>query len=121
MTDTSAETVKQMAAAFERAAKWAVAMDGARRSAHDSLTAATLRALVAERDAAVEREAKLREAVVAFVAWLDAEDSPPNYGSLTRDTHPEGKLIWREWWNRNLRLCKTAQKLGHAALAEAPR
>jgi hypothetical protein len=55
----------------------------------------------------------------AFVAWLDAEDTLPSYGSLTRDTHPEGERIFMEWWQRNLRLCKEAQAAGRAAIAKA--
>lgn len=55
----------------------------------------------------------------AFVAWLEAEETSPNYGSLTRDTHPEGERIWREWFGRNLRLCREAQDLGRAAIAAA--
>lgn len=58
-------------------------------------------------------------AVRAFVAWLDAEDGAPDYGSLTRDTHPEGERIWHEWYERNLRLCKNAQELGRAVIARA--
>ena len=61
---------------------------------------------------------KLLAAVRAFVAWLDAEEGKPEYGTLTRDTHPEGERIWREWFDRNLRLCAEAQKQGREVLAE---
>ena len=54
-----------------------------------------------------------------FVAWLDAESAGPDYGSMARDTHPEGERIWREWWGRNLRLCGEAQQMGRAAIAKA--
>lgn len=66
-----------------------------------------------------EAARQMLAAVRAFVAWLDAEDSMPNYGTQSRDTHPEGERIWREWYDRNLRLCDEAQRLGHAAIAAA--
>jgi len=67
------------------------------------------------RDAAPD----LLAAVVSFVAWFDAENASPSYGTLTRDTHPEGERIWREWWDRNLRLCARAHDLGRAAIVKA--
>ncbi len=61
------------------------------------------------------------DAVRAFVAWLDAEDGSADYGTQTRETHPEGERIWRERWERNLRLCGEAQDKGHAFLATLDR
>lgn len=72
-----------------------------------------LPALLAELDGVRQGE----DAVRAFVAWLDAEDERPDYGTQTRETHPEGERIWRERWERNLRLCGEAQDKGHAFLA----
>ena len=69
-------------------------------------------------DALEAENERLREAVTAFVAWLDHDDSSPDYGSLTRDTHPDGEAIWSEWWNRGLGLCDRAVNLGRAALAK---
>lgn len=83
-------------------------------------------AAVAEYDAAIAEvegmaadNARLHKAVCAFVAWLDAEDGSPDYGVLSRDTHPEGERIWKEWFDRNIRLCDIAQNLGHEAIAKA--
>lgn len=57
------------------------------------------------------------EASRSIVAWLESEDSGPDYGSLTRDTHPEGEQIWRQWWDRNIGLCDQALKQARAALS----
>ena len=57
----------------------------------------------------------LLKATRAFVAWLETEDRGPDYGSLSRDTHPQGEQIWREWWERNQTLCDEALELGRAA------
>lgn len=67
--------------------------------------------------ALLDRVERGEEAVRAFVAWLDAENSRPDYGTQTRDTHPEGEHIWQEWWKRNQRLCREAQDKGRAFLA----
>ncbi len=56
------------------------------------------------------------DAVRAFVAWLDAEDGKPDYGTQTRDTHPNGERIWREWFVNNLDLCARAKAKGHVFL-----
>lgn len=45
-----------------------------------------------------ERERLLEEAAEAcraLVAWDESEKNGPDYGSLTRTTHPQGELIWR--------------------------
>lgn len=51
-----------------------------------------------------------------LIAWFEAERGSPNYGSLTRDTHPEGEMIWREWYERNMRLCDRAEASARRAL-----
>lgn len=61
----------------------------------------------------------LGEACGYIVAWLESEDKGPDYGELTRDTHPEGERIWREWWNEQLELCDKALTFSRAALAKA--
>lgn len=64
----------------------------------------------------LEYIAALQAAVQTFVLWLDREDARPNYGGLTRDTHPEGNRIWREWYYGNMDLCSEAQARGRAVL-----
>lgn len=70
----------------------------------------------AERDAAQAEAARLREVVVSLIAWWDAEEAGPDYAGMSRDTHPEGERIWREWWDRQLRLCERTHKLSRSAL-----
>lgn len=53
-----------------------------------------------------------------IVAWLESDDIGPNYGSLTRDTHPEGEKIWREWWERNIALCDKALEMAQAVVSK---
>lgn len=62
---------------------------------------------------------ELAAATAAFVDWLESEDTSPDYGGLTRNTHPRGEEIWREWWDSNLEKCDRAKRLGKAALAAA--
>lgn len=50
-------------------------------------------------------------------AWSDSEDAGPDYGGQSRDTHPDGELIWRQWWEGNLSLCARAQDETRNALA----
>ncbi|MEC5289432.1 MULTISPECIES: hypothetical protein [unclassified Aurantimonas] len=52
-------------------------------------------------------------------AWSYSEDKGPDYGGLSRDTHPDGEAIWRRWWEGNLDLCDRAQKATDAAVAKA--
>jgi hypothetical protein len=61
---------------------------------------------------------ELREALALHVAWADSEESGPNYGSLSRDTHPNGESIWRDWWEGNLSLCGRADRATRDALAK---
>jgi hypothetical protein len=59
------------------------------------------------------------EACCSFVAWLESDEAGPDYGTLTRDTHPEGERIWREWWHLQQDLCRRAQDEARAAIAKA--
>lgn len=61
---------------------------------------------------------RLREALRAHQAWADADRAGPDYGTLTRATHPRGEDIWSRWWRDQLELCDLAQRLTRAALAE---
>ncbi|MEK9751609.1 MAG: hypothetical protein VW338_00135 [Rhodospirillaceae bacterium] len=67
------------------------------------------------RDAAPELLAAAR----AMIAWGDAEKTGPDYGSQTRDTHPDGEKIWRLWWDNQTALCERAFDTARAALAKA--
>ena len=67
---------------------------------------------------AAKRIEELEAPCRALLAWLEGEQSGPDYGSQTRDTHPEGEKIWEEWWNRQLRLCDEAEQLARAALSK---
>ena len=62
---------------------------------------------------------ELLEACEAMIAWDDAEKAGPDYGSLTRDTHPEGEAIWRKWWDGQSELCARAFSLARVAIAKA--
>ncbi|HRK67164.1 MAG TPA: hypothetical protein PKY73_06385 [Hyphomonas sp.] len=50
-------------------------------------------------------------------AWSDSEDAGPDYGDQSRDTHPDGERIWRQWWEGNLSLCARAQDETRNALS----
>lgn len=63
--------------------------------------------------ALIEAEA----ALALHQAWSDSEDAGPDYGGQTRDTHPDGERIWRQWWDGNLSLCDRAQEATKGALA----
>jgi len=76
---------------------------------------AALAARVIEQDA---RIARLTEALRLHQAWSDSEDAGPDYGAQTRDTHPDGERIWRQWWDGNLDLCARAQEATRAALED---
>jgi hypothetical protein len=64
-----------------------------------------------------ERESAL-DACRALVAWDDAEKAGPDYGTLTRDTHPNGEAVWRRWWNDQQALCDHAFATARAFLAK---
>lgn len=81
--------------------------------AEQPVDVASLEARIEELEA---ENGRLREAVAAFVAWLDSEDAGLDYNGMTRDTHPSGEFIWHKWWNGNLALCDRALELGRAAL-----
>lgn len=61
-------------------------------------------------------ESKAMAAARAILAWLESEKAGPDYGSQTRDTHPDGERIWREWWERQLRLCDASERLAREAV-----
>ncbi len=61
----------------------------------------------------------LLEACRMMIAWNDAEEAGPDYGSQTRDTHPDGEQIWQRWWDDQLRLCARAFDTARAAIAKA--
>lgn len=77
--------------------------------------APSLAARVIEQDA---RIARLTEALRLHQAWSDSEDAGPDYGAQTRDTHPDGERIWRQWWDGNLDLCARAQEATRTALED---
>lgn len=56
-------------------------------------------------------------AAKAIVAWFASERSGPDYEGLARDTHPEGELIWRKWWDRQQEWCQISEACARAALA----
>ena len=58
----------------------------------------------------------LERACRSLIAWFDAENTGPDYGSLTRNTHPDGEAIWSAWWNGQQRLCERAETEARAAL-----
>lgn len=61
---------------------------------------------------------EMYEACKTMIAWFDSERTGPDYGTLTRDTHPDGEKIWRLWWDNQLDLCKRAETLSRAALTK---
>jgi len=61
----------------------------------------------------------LLEACRTMIAWDDAEKQGPDYGTQTRDTHPDGELIWKRWWDDQQRLCERAFDTARAAIARA--
>ena len=61
----------------------------------------------------------LLAATKAFVAWLESDNNGPGYGSMDRDSHPDGELIWRRWWDDQRRLCDRALDLGPPAIRAA--
>ena len=71
-------------------------------------------------DLAAERE-RLLTALRLHKAWADSERTGPDYGGQSRDTHPDGERIWRQWWDNQLDLCDRAQTATDAALASETR
>ena len=71
-------------------------------------------------DLAAERE-QLLTALRLHKAWADSERTGPDYGGQSRDTHPDGERIWRQWWDNQLDLCDRAQTATDAALASETR
>ena len=69
---------------------------------------------------AAERE-RLLTALRLHKAWADSERTGPDYGGQSRDTHPDGERIWRQWWDNQLDLCDRAQTATDAALASETR
>lgn len=61
----------------------------------------------------------LAEAAAKHLEWIDKERAGPDYGGLTRDTHPAGAAIWSRWWSEQLDLCAETEALARAALAKA--
>ncbi|GGE36537.1 hypothetical protein GCM10007276_12540 [Agaricicola taiwanensis] len=72
-----------------------------------------LEAKLTTRDSLLDDMAK---ALALHKAWADNERDGPNYGGLTRDSHPDGERIWRQWWDGNLDLCDRANRATDAAL-----
>ena len=61
---------------------------------------------------------EMLEACRTMLAWFESEKSGPDYGTQGRKTHPDGERIWREWWERQLKLCDDAERLSRAAIAK---
>ena len=57
------------------------------------------------------------EACKTFLAWLDREDSSPEYPTGVDRSSPQGDAIWREWFDTNVAICRLAQEQARAALA----
>jgi hypothetical protein len=62
---------------------------------------------------------ELLEAAHKHVEWIEEERNGPNYSGLTRDTHPNGEAIWRDWWDSQLELCAETEALARAAINKA--
>jgi len=56
------------------------------------------------------------DAARALLAWDDSEKAGPDYGSMTRDTHPDGEAIWQCWWSDQQRLCERAFDMAREAV-----
>lgn len=57
------------------------------------------------------------DAARKLIAWFDAEKTGADYGTLTRDTHPQGEKIWQIWWDMQGQYCVDAEASARAALA----
>ena len=53
---------------------------------------------------------ELLECAQNIAAWLSSDSSGADYGGLSRKTHPEGEQIWREWYDRQQRLCEATER-----------
>jgi hypothetical protein len=62
---------------------------------------------------------ELYEAAAKHLEWIEKEHAGPDYGGLTRDTHPDGERIWRRWWDEQLDLCADTERLCREGLAKA--
>ena len=70
-----------------------------------------------EWQAVVESNRLLRRAAEKHLEWIEKEHAGPQYGKLTRDTHPLGEAIWRQWWDEQYDLCADTELLCRVALA----
>ena len=74
-------------------------------------------ALRADPEVAVAKVNKaLLDAARWHLAWIDAENAGPDYGTQTRDTHPQGEQIWRAWWDGQLELCARTEAACRAGI-----
>lgn len=85
---------------------------------HNPGSRATDYPLVANRDL-MAAAPELYEAAAKHLEWIEKEHRGPQYGELTRDTHPLGEEIWLQWWQEQLDLCADTERLCRAALAKA--
>jgi hypothetical protein len=51
-----------------------------------------------------------------LVAWDDGEKAGPDYGTLERDTHPQGEKIWGDWWENQQEICHMSFNAARAFL-----
>ena len=65
----------------------------------------------------VAQNKRLLKACELFLGWLSNEDTGPQYPEGITRKSEEGELIWREWWDRNLRLCAASQDAARDAIA----
>ena len=66
----------------------------------------------------VENAGAMRAALETHAEWARREKAGPDYGGLTRDTHPDGERISSEWFYGNVDLCAKAEVQTTEALAE---
>jgi hypothetical protein len=57
---------------------------------------------------AISQMDEMTQALRLHQAWSDSESAGPDYGGQSRDTHPDGERIWRDWWDNQLDLCARA-------------
>jgi|GEM_PF-5188108 len=107
-----ADVVEAMAKAIskEAGAMWPMDANRYRRYAKAALSSAPA-------GDALEALREARQALGLHVAWARSENSGPDYGQQTRETHPDGERIWLQWWNNNLDLCDGANTETTKALA----
>lgn len=80
----------------------------------------TVVALADLADAQAKEIARMRAALRLHKAWSDSDAAGPDYGGQTRNTHPDGEIIWRRWWENQLDLCDRAITATNAALGDTP-